>query len=190
MLFQCTMSLGACGACSASGSISVTANALVKSASRYRVVQAAARRPFIGRDMSAAVTSASPYTRAREYPGPACYEFTGRGFNINVDTPYDGTRTWSRGRVVAVAASPHVRQGRSPGIEHVFESRVDRGTTWCSRVRDVCPVDALARTDHFEQAHLGGWSWSPRPQPLGRGTSHVRRLRGAHSGASGAHGYQ
>ena len=44
--------------------------------------------PFIRRDMERCIACGRCVRVCRDVAGPACYDFTGRGFTINVDTPY------------------------------------------------------------------------------------------------------
>ena len=53
-----------------------------------RLVEAQYEHPFIRRDMERCIACGRCVRVCRDVAGPACYDFTGRGFMMNVDTPY------------------------------------------------------------------------------------------------------
>jgi len=102
-------------------------------------------------------SAASPADVACEYAadvaGPACYDFTGRGFTMKVDTPYSDSlqlaKCISCGRCVSVCPT-----GALTFNERQLTSfRVDESRCiLCRECVEVCPVDALKETDQFEEA--------------------------------------
>jgi pyruvate ferredoxin oxidoreductase beta subunit len=89
----------------------------------------------------------------RDVAGPACYDFSGRGFAIRVDTPYGEPLQLADcitcGRCVTVcptgALTMNERELRS------FRNDESR-CIMCHECVDVCPVDAITETNVFEQA--------------------------------------
>jgi pyruvate ferredoxin oxidoreductase beta subunit len=89
----------------------------------------------------------------RDVAGPACYDFTGRGFAMNVDTPYGEALQLADcitcGRcVTACPTGALTLNERALQSYRVEESRC----IMCRECVKVCPVDALKETNHFEQA--------------------------------------
>ena len=152
--------------------------------------RAAHEHPFIRRDMDRCIACGRCVRVCRDVAGPACYDFTGRGFSINVDTPYGEALQLADcitcGRCVTAcptgALTLNERELRSFRTD---ESRC----IMCHQCVDVCPVDAIKETNVFEKAR--GQLARARRQGLrpGRRTPHVRRLRRPDRGASGAHGH-
>ncbi len=109
--------------------------------------------PFIRRDMERCIACGRCVRVCRDVAGPACYDFTGRGFTINVDTPYGEALQLadciSCGRCVTACPT-----GALTFNERELTSfRVDESRCiLCRECVNVCPVDALEETDHFENA--------------------------------------
>jgi pyruvate/2-oxoacid:ferredoxin oxidoreductase beta subunit/NADPH-dependent glutamate synthase beta subunit-like oxidoreductase/ferredoxin len=131
----------------------ITTNDLVKRGSRIRVVEPQLEHPFIRRDMERCIACGRCVRVCRDVAGPACYDFTGRGFTINVDTPYGDALQLadciSCGRCVSICPTGALLfNERELSSFRVDESRC----ILCRECVNVCPVDALEETDHFESA--------------------------------------
>ncbi len=131
----------------------VTTNDLVKKGNRIRVVEPQLEHPFIRRDMERCIACGRCVRVCRDVAGPACYDFTGRGFTINVDTPYGDALQLadciSCGRCVSICPTGALLfNERELSSFKVDESRC----ILCRECVNVCPVDALKETDHFESA--------------------------------------
>ena len=131
----------------------ITTNDLVEKGSRVRVVEPQLEHPFIRRDMERCIACGRCVRVCRDVAGPACYDFTGRGFTINVDTPYGDALQLadctSCGRCVTTCPTGALMfNERQLSSFKVDESRC----ILCRECVNVCPVDALAETDHFENA--------------------------------------
>ena len=89
----------------------------------------------------------------RDVAGPACYDFTGRGFMINVDTPY-GEALQLADCITCGRCVTDCPTGALTFNERALQSfRVDESRCiLCKECVNVCPVDALKETNHFEQA--------------------------------------
>jgi pyruvate ferredoxin oxidoreductase beta subunit len=85
--------------------------------------------------------------------GPACYDFTGRGFTINIDTPYHDPLQLS-GCITCGRCAASCPTGALMLNERALASyRVDESRCiMCEKCVNVCPVDAIGETDHFEDA--------------------------------------
>ncbi len=135
----------------------VTDNYLVVAGSLVRQVEPAHEHPFIRRDMSRCITCGRCVRVCRDVAGPACYDFAGRGFAIEVDTPYGEALQLADcttcGRCVTVcptgALAMNERELRS------FRNDESR-CIMCHQCVDVCPADAIKETNVFEQAR-GRW---------------------------------
>lgn len=131
----------------------VTTNELVTKGARVRVVEPQYEHPFIRRDMEKCIACGRCVRVCRDVAGPACYEFTGRGFTIKVDTPYGEPLQLAKcitcGRCVSVCPT-----GALTFNERALVSfRVDESRCiMCRECVNVCPVEALAETDRFEEA--------------------------------------
>lgn len=131
----------------------VTSNELVTKGSRVRVVEPQYEHPFIRRDMTKCIACGRCVRVCRDIAGPACYEFTGRGFDMKVDTPYSEAlqlaQCISCGRCVTACPT-----GALTFNERALVSfRIDESRCiMCRECVNVCPVKALAETDRFEEA--------------------------------------
>jgi len=131
----------------------ITANQLVTKTGRVRVVEPQYEHPFIRRSMDRCISCGRCVRVCRDVAGPACYDFTGRGFTMKVDTPYNDSLQLAKcitcGRCVTVCPT-----GALTFNERALSSfRVDESRCiMCRECIDVCPVDALKEADHFEQA--------------------------------------
>ncbi len=131
----------------------VTDNDLVVSGALVRQVEAAHEHPFIYRDMDRCIACGRCVRVCRDVAGPACYDFSGRGFAIRVDTPYGEPLQLADcitcGRCVTVcptgALTMNERELRS------FRNDESR-CIMCHECVDVCPADAIKETNVFEQA--------------------------------------
>jgi NADH dehydrogenase/NADH:ubiquinone oxidoreductase subunit G len=86
---QCVCpSNGACDLQKLGVEYGVTSNDLVVPGARIRAVEPQYEHPFIRRDMDRCIACGRCVRVCRDVAGPACYDFTGRGFMMNVDTPY------------------------------------------------------------------------------------------------------
>ncbi len=131
----------------------VTDNDLVVSGALVRQVEAAHEHPFIQRDMDRCIACGRCVRVCRDVAGPACYDFSGRGFAIRVDTPYGEPLQLADcitcGRCVTVcptgALTLNERELRS------FRNDESR-CIMCHQCVDVCPADAITETNVFAQA--------------------------------------
>jgi pyruvate/2-oxoacid:ferredoxin oxidoreductase beta subunit/NADPH-dependent glutamate synthase beta subunit-like oxidoreductase/Pyruvate/2-oxoacid:ferredoxin oxidoreductase delta subunit/ferredoxin len=131
----------------------ITANELVTSGGRVRVIQPQHEHPFIRRDMNRCIACRRCVRVCRDVAGPACYDFTGRGFTINVDTPYAEALQLadciSCGRCVTTCPTGALTfNERQLSSFRVDESRC----IMCRECVEVCPVDAIQETNQFEDA--------------------------------------
>jgi pyruvate/2-oxoacid:ferredoxin oxidoreductase beta subunit/NADPH-dependent glutamate synthase beta subunit-like oxidoreductase len=133
----------------------ITTNDLVKKGSRVRVVEPQLEHPFIRRNMERCIACGRCVRVCREVAGPACYDFTGRGFAINIDTPYGEALQMadciSCGRCVTTCPTGALTfNERALTSFKVDESRC----ILCRECVKVCPVDALKETNQFEKARV------------------------------------
>jgi pyruvate ferredoxin oxidoreductase beta subunit len=110
------------------------------------------RHPFIDRDMDKCIACGRCVRVCAEVAGPACYDFSGRGFRIKVDTPYGESLQLADcitcGRCVTACPTGALSfNQRALQSFKVDESRC----TFCHQCVDVCPVDAITETNVFEQ---------------------------------------
>ncbi len=148
-------SLGECDLQRLGVEYGVTTNDLVKKGGRVRVVEPQLEHPFIRRNMERCIACGRCVRVCRDVAGPACYDFTGRGFTINVDTPYGEALQMadciSCGRCVSTCPTGALTfNERTLTSFKVDESRC----ILCRECVNVCPVDALKETDHFEKARV------------------------------------
>ena len=146
-------SLGACELQRLGVEYEVTGNDLVVKGNAVREVAAQHEHPFIRRDMNRCVACGRCVRVCRDVAGPACYDFTGRGFTMNVDTPYGEALQLadciSCGRCVTSCPTGALTfNERALASYRVDESRC----ILCKECVNVCPVDALKETNHFEEA--------------------------------------
>lgn len=151
---QCVCpSLGRCDLQRLGVQYGITENELVSSTARVREVTPQHEHPFIRRDMDRCIACGRCVRVCRDVAGPACYDFTGRGFAINVDTPYSDALQLagciSCGRCVTSCPT-----GALTFNERVLNTfHVDEGRCiTCGECVGVCPVDALETTEHYEDA--------------------------------------
>ncbi len=151
---QCVCpSLGACELQRLGVDYSITANELVTQNSRIRVVQPQHEHPFIRRDMDRCIACGRCIRVCRDVAGPACYDFTGRGFTMNVDTPYSEPLQLADcitcGRCVTTCPTGALTfNERALSSYRVDESRC----IMCRECVKVCPVEAIKETNHFEDS--------------------------------------
>jgi pyruvate ferredoxin oxidoreductase beta subunit len=151
---QCVCpSLGECDLQRLGVQYGITSNELVKKGSRVRAVQPQTEHPFIRRDMERCIACGRCVRVCRDVAGPACYDFTGRGFAINVDTPYGEALQLadciSCGRCVTTCPTGALTfNERQLSSFKVDESRC----IMCRECVNVCPVDALQEANQFEHA--------------------------------------
>jgi len=131
----------------------ITANDLVVKGNLVRQVEPQYEHPFIRRDMNRCIACGKCVRVCRDVAGPACYDFTGRGFMMNVDTPYGDALQLadciSCGRCVTACPTGALTfNQRELASFKIDESRC----IMCHECVDVCPVDALKDTNHFEDA--------------------------------------
>lgn len=151
---QCVCpSLGTCELQKLGIEYGITSNELVAPGSRVRVVEPQYEHPFVRRDMARCIACGRCVRVCRDVAGPACYDFTGRGFAMTVDTPYSEALQLadciSCGRCVTTCPTGAMTfNERTLSSYKVDESRC----IMCKTCVDVCPVDALEQTNHFEEA--------------------------------------
>jgi pyruvate ferredoxin oxidoreductase beta subunit len=151
---QCVCpSLGSCELQKLGIEYGITNNELVTPGSRVRVVEPQYEHPFIRRAMERCIACGRCVRVCRDVAGPACYDFTGRGFTMNVDTPYSEALQLADcitcGRCVTTCPTGALTfNERALSSFKVDESRC----IMCRICVDVCPVDALEETNQFEQA--------------------------------------
>ncbi len=151
---QCVCpALGTCSLQKLGVEYGITANELAVKGGRVRVVGSQHEHPFIRRDMERCIACGRCVRVCRDVAGPACYDFTGRGFTMNVDTPYSEALQLadciSCGRCVSACPTGALTfNERSLTSFRVDESRC----ILCRECVEVCPVDALEETNHFEEA--------------------------------------
>ena len=131
----------------------VTSNDLVAPGARVRSVEPQYEHPFIRRAMDRCIACGRCVRVCRDVAGPACYDFTGRGFTMNVDTPYGEALQLADcitcGRCVTACPTGALTfNERALQSYRVEESRC----ILCRECVNVCPVDALKETNHFEEA--------------------------------------
>ena len=144
---------GACDLQTLGVEYEITDNDLVVKGNLVREVEPQYEHPFIRRDMSRCIACGKCVRVCRDVAGPACYDFTGRGFTINVDTPYSDALQLadciSCGRCVTSCPTGALTfNERELASFRVDESRC----ILCHECVDVCPVDAIKDTNHFEDA--------------------------------------
>ena len=181
---------GACDLQTLGVEYDITDNELVVKGNLVREVEPQYEHPFIRRDMSRCIACGKCVRVCRDVAGPACYDFTGRGFTINVDTPYSDALQLadciSCGRCVTACPTGALTfNERELASFRVDESRC----ILCHECVDVCPVDALKDTNHFEDARDQVARARLQGQRAGRRSPHVRRLRRPDRRAPDPHGH-
>ena len=169
---------GACDLQTLGVEYDVTDNDLVVKGNLVREVEPQYEHPFIRRDMSRCIACGKCVRVCRDVAGPACYDFTGRGFTINVDTPYSDALQLADcitcGRCVTDCPTGALTfNERELASFRVDESRC----ILCHECVDVCPVDAIKDTNHFEDARDQVARARVQGQRARRRSPHVRRLR-------------
>lgn len=153
---QCVCpSLGECDLQRLGVEYSITENELVRAGGHVRAVGPQHEHPFIRRDMNRCIACGRCVRVCRDVAGPACYDFTGRGLTMNVDTPYSDALQLAGcitcGRCVTVCPTGALTfNERALSSFKVDESRC----ILCRECVNVCPVDAIEETNHFEEARL------------------------------------
>jgi pyruvate ferredoxin oxidoreductase beta subunit len=151
---QCVCpSLGECDLQRLGVEFGVTENKLVTKTGRVRVVEPQYEHPFIRRSMDRCISCGRCVRVCREVAGPACYDFTGRGFTMKVDTPYSDSLQLADcitcGRCVTACPTGALTfNERQLSSFRVDESRC----IMCKQCIEVCPVDALQEADEFEKS--------------------------------------
>jgi pyruvate ferredoxin oxidoreductase beta subunit len=151
---QCVCpSLGSCELQKLGIEYGLTHNELVTPDARVRTVESQHEHPFIRRDMERCISCGRCVRICRDVAGPACYDFTGRGFTMNVDTPYSEALQLADcitcGRCVSVCPTGALTFNQ----RNLTSFRVDESRCiLCRQCIEVCPVDALAEANHFEEA--------------------------------------
>jgi NADPH-dependent glutamate synthase beta subunit-like oxidoreductase/pyruvate/2-oxoacid:ferredoxin oxidoreductase beta subunit/NAD-dependent dihydropyrimidine dehydrogenase PreA subunit len=146
-------SLGDCDLQKLGVEYDITENDLVAPGGRVRDVAVAHEHPFIQRDMNRCIACGRCVRVCRDVAGPACYDFTGRGFTIEVDTPYGEALQLADcvtcGRCVTACPT-----GALTFNQRALQSyRVDESRCiMCHQCVDVCPVDAVVDTNVYENA--------------------------------------
>ncbi len=151
---QCVCpSLGRCDLQRLGVEYGITENALVTSVARVREVEPQFEHPFVRRNMNRCISCGRCVRVCRDVAGPACYDFTGRGFAMKVDTAFSDALQLADcitcGRCVTSCPTGALTfNERRLSSFRVDESRC----IMCGECVEVCPVDAIAETNHFEKA--------------------------------------
>ena len=151
---QCVCpSLGTCDLQKLGVEYGITENKLVTVNARVRDVRPQHEHPFIRRDMDRCIACGRCVRVCRDVAGPACYDFTGRGFTINVDTPY-GDALQLAGCIRCGRCVTSCPTGALTFNERRLTSfRLDENRCIaCEECVGVCPVGALGETSNFEDA--------------------------------------
>ena len=149
----------------------LTENQLVTKTGRVRVVEPQYEHPFIRRSMDRCISCGRCVRVCRDVAGPACYDFTGRGFTMKVDTPYSDSLQLADcitcGRCVTACPTGALTfNQRQLSSFRVDESRC----IMCKECIEVCPVDALQEADEFEKSRTAvASSWSGQGSGLAGG---------------------
>lgn len=146
-------SLGHCDLQRLGVEYAVDDNELARKGARVRTVAPQYEHPFIRRDMQRCIACGRCVRVCRDLAGPACYDFTGRGFTIKVDTPYGDAlqlaECISCGRCVTACPTGALTfNQRALTSFRVDETRC----IFCHQCVEVCPVEALKETNLFEKA--------------------------------------
>ena len=146
-------SLGECDLQRLGVEYKVTSNELVTKGNRVRVVEPQYEHPFIRRAMERCIACGRCVRVCRDVAGPACYDFTGRGFTMNVNTPYGEPLQLADcitcGRCVTACPTGALTfNERALSSYRVDESRC----ILCRACVEVCPVEAIKETNHFEDS--------------------------------------
>ena len=131
----------------------ITENKLVTSVARARDVEPQYEHPFVRRDMNRCISCGRCVRVCRDVAGPACYDFTGRGFAMKVDTAYSDALQLADcitcGRCVTACPTGALTfNERALSSFEVDESRC----IMCRECVEVCPVGAIEETNNFEEA--------------------------------------
>jgi len=151
---QCTCEAnGQCDLQSLGVQYDITENDLVVPGARVRAVTPRHEHPFIRRDMDRCISCGRCVRVCRDVAGPACYDFNGRGFQMEVDTPYKESLQLAKcitcGRCVTSCPTGAITfNQRALESYQVDESRC----IMCHECVDVCPVNAVKDTGLFEDA--------------------------------------
>ncbi len=129
----------------------VTSNDLVFPTAKVRNVEPAHEHPFIRRDMDRCISCGRCVRVCRDVAGPACYDFSGRGFTVEVDTPY-GEPLQLADCITCGRCVTSCPTGALTFNERALQSfAVDESRCiLCHACVDVCPVDAIKETNVFE----------------------------------------
>ncbi len=146
-------SLGACELQKLGVEYGITENEMVMKGGRVRKVEPQFDHPFIRRDMNRCIACGRCVRVCRDIAGPACYDFTGHGFTMKVDTPYGEALQLSDciscGRCVTACPTGALTfNARELLSFNVDESRC----IMCGECVGACPVGAIKKTNHFEEA--------------------------------------
>ncbi len=146
-------SLGSCDLQRLAVEHNIVENDLVVKGGRVREVEPQYEHPFIRRDMNRCISCGRCVRTCREVAGPACYDFTDRGFTMKVDTPYGEalqlTDCVSCGRCVTDCPTGALTFNQRELLSfNLDESRC----IMCSECVNSCPVGAIKQTNHFEDA--------------------------------------
>ncbi len=152
---QCVCpSLGNCELQKLGVDYDITTNELVTKTGRVRTVEPQTEHPFIRRDMQRCIACGRCVRVCRDVAGPACYDFTGRGFTSQ--GRHSLRRSPAVGRLhqlrpLRELPAPPARWSSTSARLSSF--RVDESRCiLCKECVEVCPVDAIKETNHFENA--------------------------------------
>ena len=144
------------------------------------------------RDMDRCIACGRCVRVCRDVAGPACYDFSGRGFMIEVDTPYGESLQLADcitcGR--CVTACPTGALTFNQRALRVVTRSTSRAASCATSASTSAPSTPSRRPTSSRRRASSGTTLRRPGQQAGRRAPHVRRLRRPDRRASGAHGHR